>query len=265
MAQRRLGFWRRFAVTLVLPALRMWTRRTWRGQENLPPTGGIIIAANHLSHFDPLVLSHFVYKAGRWPQFLAKSSLFEIPVFGWLLRKVRQIPVYRGTADAARALDSAVVALRRGEGIIIYPEGTTTGEPDLWPMKGKTGVARLALSTGAPIVPVVMWGPQRLFDPRTRKLSLRPRIPVQALAGPPLDLSPWAGANPSPQALYEITDVVMTRLRELLGELRGEQPAPLWSPSKRARGAAARDGAAAVHDGVGVADAPSAGEPEGPA
>ena len=157
----------------------------------------MILVANHISHADPVVLAHYVYDAGRWPQFLAKESLFSGRVIGRLLRAVRQIPVRRGTTDAVKALDAAVDAVKAGDAVIIYVEGTTTKEPDLWPMRGKTGAARLWLATGAPVVPIVMWGPQQLFDPRTKKLRLRPRTPVTVVAGPPVDLSRWAGAAPS--------------------------------------------------------------------
>jgi 1-acyl-sn-glycerol-3-phosphate acyltransferase len=144
----------------------------------------VIFVANHVSQFDPLVLAHFIYDAGRWPRFLAKSGLFANPVLGHFFRQVHQIPVYRGTADAARALDHAVAAINAGHNVIIYPEGTTTREPNLWPMRGKTGAARLAVTTGAPVIPVTTWGAHRLFDPRTRRLRLRPLIPVTVVAGP---------------------------------------------------------------------------------
>jgi 1-acyl-sn-glycerol-3-phosphate acyltransferase len=225
VARRRLGFWRRFAVTIVKPVLLGWTKRTWSGLEHLPAEGGLIIAANHASEFDPLVLAPFVYDAGRWPQYLAKSSLFRIKVLGPLLRAVRQIPVYRGTADAAKSLGEAVEAVKAGDAVIIYPEGTTPKSGDLWPQRGKTGVARLYLQTGAPVVPVVTWGPHRIFDPRTRKLRIRPRVPVTIVAGPPVDLSKWAGAAPTAPTLYAITDEIMTVLRDMLAQVRGE-PAP---------------------------------------
>jgi 1-acyl-sn-glycerol-3-phosphate acyltransferase len=222
---KRLGFWRRVAVVLVKPPLWLLTRRSWRGGEHLPADGGLIVVATHISHADPLVVAHFVYDAGRWPQFLAKQSVFDVPGFGWLLRRWRQIPVRRGTVDAAKSLDAAVGAVKAGDAVVIYPEGTTTRDPELWPMKGRTGVARLWLSTGAPVVPVVTWGSQAIFDPRTRKLRLRPRTPVTVAAGPPIDLSGYRGAN-----LPEITDAVMMRLRDLLAEVRGEQPPPaLWT------------------------------------
>jgi len=218
------------AVVVVKPQLLLLTRRRWSGMEHIPATGGAILVANHMSHADPLVCAHYVYDAGRWPQFLAKASLFQVPVLGWLLRQVHRIPVYRGPVDAVKALEAAVAAVHRGEAVIIYPEGTITRQPDLWPMRGKTGVARLALATGAPVIPIVMWGPERLFDPRTKKLRLWPRAPVTVVAGPPIDLSRWAGATPANGVLHEMTDEIMLHLRDMLATIRGEEPPALFSP-----------------------------------
>ncbi|HKT04448.1 MAG TPA: lysophospholipid acyltransferase family protein [Rugosimonospora sp.] len=222
MARRRLGFWRRFAVCVIKPTMLVLTRRTWGGADNVPHEGGLILAVNHLSEFDPMVVSHYVYEAGRWPQFLAKSSLFQVPALGPFLRWVRQIPVYRGSADAAKALDAAAAAIKAGDAVIIYPEGTTPKAGELWPERGKTGVARLVLATGAPVVPLVTWGSQRLFDPRTRKLRLVPGTPVTVLAGPPVDLARWADAEPTAANLHAITEEIMDALRDLLSQARGE-------------------------------------------
>lgn len=229
----RLSIWQRFAVAVVKPPLTVMTRRDWSGMEHVPRSGGAILVANHMSHADPLICAHFVYDSGRWPQFLAKASVFDVPVIGWLLHRVRQIPVTRGTVDAVKALQAATAAIEAGDAVIFYPEGTTTKEPDLWPMKGKTGAARLALQTGAPVIPIVMWGPERLFDPRTKKIRLRPRTPVTVVAGPPVDLSKWAGAEPTTATLHEMTDEIMLRLRDILAEIRGGTPPELWSPSRR--------------------------------
>jgi 1-acyl-sn-glycerol-3-phosphate acyltransferase len=242
VARRRLGFWRRLAVGLIKPPLFVFTRHTWRGMEYIPGSGGAIFVSNHMSHADPLVIGHFVYDGGRWPQFLAKSSLFKVTVIGPFLAAVRQIPVHRGTADAAKALDAAVAAINAGDSVIIYPEGTTSREPDLWPMRGKTGVARLWLETGVPVIPIAMWGPQEIFDPRTRKLRLRWRTPVTVVAGPPIDLSKWAGAAPTTAVLNEITEAIMLRVRDMLAEIRGGTPPALYQPA-RARAASA-EGAA---------------------
>jgi 1-acyl-sn-glycerol-3-phosphate acyltransferase len=227
---RKLGFWPRFAVVVVKPLMMALTERDWRGMENIPRTGGIILAFNHVSHADPFTAAHYVYDSGRWPEFLAKEAVFRIPLVGRILYWCKQIPVHRGTVDAGKALDSAIAAVQKGECVVIYPEGTTTKEPDLWPMRGKTGVARLALATGAPVIPVGQFGMERLFDPRTKKL--RPwRTPVQVWARPPIDLSKWAGQEPTGAVVTEVTEEVMNHLRLIVGEMRGvENPPPVFSP-----------------------------------
>ncbi len=234
MERRRLGFWRRLAVATAKPPLTLMTRRDWRGMEHIPPHGGAIIVANHISEADPLTVAHFVYDAGRWPQFLAKSSLFHIPALGPFLKAVRQIPVYRGTVDAVRAVEAAIAAVKDGDAIIVYPEGTTPKDGDLVPRRGKTGVARLWLATGAPVIPVVCWGAQDIFDPRTRRMRIRPRIPIVVAAGPPLDLSPWVGAAATGQTLQEITEFIMVQLREMLA---GISPADAVRPDPTPGGA----------------------------
>jgi 1-acyl-sn-glycerol-3-phosphate acyltransferase len=233
VARRRLGFWRRFVVCLVVPVMTVWTRHTWSGQEKLPSSGGVILVPNHVSHFDPLVVAHYVYAAGRWPRFLGKASLWRVPVLGSLLRKVQQIPVERGSVEAVKSLDALIQALDEGGAVIIYPEGTTTREPDLWPMRGKTGAARLALVTGAPVIPIANWGAERVFDPRTKRLKFRPRTPVSVTAGKPVDLSRWAGETPGRAVLDQMTDAIMLDIRDLLTELREGDPPPLYDPQAR--------------------------------
>ena len=235
MARRRLGFWRRFVVCLVVPVMTVWTRHTWSGQEKLPSSGGVILVPNHVSHFDPLVVAHYVYAAGRWPRFLGKASLWQVPVLGPLLRKVQQIPVERGSVEAVKSLDVLIDALDQGGAVIIYPEGTTTREPDLWPMRGKTGAARLALVTGAPVIPLANWGAERVFDPRTNRLKFRPRTPVSVTAGKPVDLSRWAGETPTRAVLDQMTDAIMLEVRDLLTQLREGEPPPLYDPPARRR------------------------------
>jgi 1-acyl-sn-glycerol-3-phosphate acyltransferase len=233
VARPKLGFFQRFAVLLVLPQLQIWTRHTWSGQENIPAEGGVILVPNHVSHFDPLVVAHFIYRAGRWPRFLGKASLWKVPVLGPFLRKVQQIPVERGSVEAVKSLDALVDALHEGGAVVIYPEGTTTREPDLWPMRGKTGAARLALITGAPVIPIANWGAERVFDPRTRKLKLRPRMPVAVIAGKPTDLSRWEGEAPTRATLDQMTDAIMLDVRDLLSEIREGTPPPLYDPPAR--------------------------------
>ncbi|WP_217546773.1 1-acyl-sn-glycerol-3-phosphate acyltransferase [Streptomyces sp. GbtcB6] len=196
------------------------TKRNWSSLSHIPREGGCIIAVNHVSEFDPLVVWQCLRDAGRWPRFLTKSSLLEAPILGAFLHLLGCIPVYRGTDDAASVLAAAADAVQAGECLVIYPEGTTPKDGDLWPRQGKTGVARLFLATAAPVVPLVTWGPQKVFDPRTRKWHLRSRTPVTAVAGPPIDLSSWAGTEPTATSLDAITEQIMAALHDLLAELR---------------------------------------------
>jgi 1-acyl-sn-glycerol-3-phosphate acyltransferase len=214
------------AALLIRPPLVLFTRRDWRGLEHVPATGGVILAANHISHVDPLTLAHFViYGAHRVPRFMAKDTLFKgRGIVGSTMRGAHQIPVYRRTADASLALRDAVAALDAGECVIIYPEGTVTRDPDKWPMQGKTGVARLALLSGAPVVPVAQWGPQDLLDSYRRPgLRLLPRKTVSVLVGPPVDLSAYRDRELTADVLRAATGDVMRAITRLVEELRGQR------------------------------------------
>ena len=159
----RPNFWYRLCIVVIWPAAQLLTRRRRTGLENIPRTGGALVVANHVSVVDPLTVAQLVYDAGRLPHFLAKSTLFSAPVVGRLMRGTKQIPVQRNSAEAAGSLSAALDALRAGQIVIIYPEGTTTRDPDLWPMRARTGVARLALTCGVPVLPLTQWGPQEIL------------------------------------------------------------------------------------------------------
>ena len=225
--------WFRLLAFMVKPWLWALTKPRWRDMENIPRSGGVIIVANHVTVVDPLTLAHAMYDgARRLPRYLAKVELFKSPVIGWLLRKGGQIPVYRRTREAANSLRDAESAVAAGELVIIYPEGTCTRDPDLWPMASKTGVARLALACDAPVIPVAHWGAHRILGYKSKKPSLVPRKNVQAIAGKPFDMSPYRGKEPTNEVLREITDALMTEVKNLLGELREETPpAGFYVPS----------------------------------
>jgi 1-acyl-sn-glycerol-3-phosphate acyltransferase len=213
-------------ITVLRPLLMVFTRRDWRGTSHLPRTGGCVIAVNHVSEFDPLSAAHFVYDNGRWPRFLGKAEVFAVPVVGRVLRSAGQIPVYRQSDDAAKAFSAAVAAVRSGRCVVVYPEGTITREPGGWPMVGKTGAARIALSTGCPLVPVAQWGPQEILKPYDWRPRLLPRKLMQVRAGEPIDLSDLADDPITPELLKEATERVMAAITRLLEEIRGE-PAPV--------------------------------------
>jgi 1-acyl-sn-glycerol-3-phosphate acyltransferase len=233
-SRRPVGFWYRLAVALLRPPLRLFTRRDWRGTEHLGHDGqGMVVVTNHVSHVDPLTFAHFLYDSGRSPRFLAKAALFNVFFVGSVFRGAQQIPVYRESTDAARAYSDAVDAVRRGECVAIYPEATLTRDPDLWPMVGKTGAARIALATGAPVVPVAQWGAQFLLAPYGKRLHLLPRKVIHLLAGPPVDLSEFMGREVDSALLHAVTEKIMAAITEQLEILRGEQaPAARFDPRR---------------------------------
>ena len=124
--------WRGLTKIVVPPLLAAFTKHEWHGQDNIrniPSSSGVILAANHLSYADPLPLCLFTHRAGRYPVFLAKSSLFEIKGLGAVMRGTGQLPVYRGQSDAALVLRDVEQGLRDGACVIFYPEGTATRDP----------------------------------------------------------------------------------------------------------------------------------------
>jgi 1-acyl-sn-glycerol-3-phosphate acyltransferase len=222
VAQRvRVGFWYRLVVVVVKPLLRLFTIRDHRGQDNVPSSGGIIVVANHVSELDPLTVGEYLWDLRRPPRFLAKKELWRKAPLKWVMEGAHQIPVDRGTADAAKSLAAAVDALHAGECILVYPEGSATRDPELWPMKPRTGAARLALLSGAPVIPVAQWGPQRILPYKARKPKLLPRTKISVLAGPPVDMSSYVGKPVTAELLRDASTTIMRAVATLLVELRG--------------------------------------------
>jgi 1-acyl-sn-glycerol-3-phosphate acyltransferase len=199
------------------------TRRDWSGAEHLRQPGGFIAVGNHASNIDPLTFCHFVWDGGVVPRIMAKDSLWKVPVLGRVLTATEQIPVSRGTAAAGRSLEAAGRALADGECVVIFPEGTLTREPDLWPMQGKTGVARLALESRAPVVPIAQWGAHRLLGRYKKLLKPIPRKLVTVVAGPPVDLSDLYDVPHDAAVLREATERIMAAITHQLEEIRREQ------------------------------------------
>lgn len=230
-APRHLSAAYRFVRGLVRPPLIALTRRDWRGAQHLPRTGGFIAVGNHVSYLDPLTFSHFLLDNGCPPRFLGKQSVFDVPVLGRIITAAGQIPVHRESADAGRALGAAMAAVRAGECVAIYPEATLTRDPDLWPMTGKTGAARIALTTDCPVVPIAQWGAQRILPPYAKRPHLLPRATVHVWAGPPVDLSTFADRELTAATLEAATGAIMDAITGLLEGIRGEQaPATRWDP-----------------------------------
>lgn len=218
-----------------IPILSALTKRDWQGQSNIPQTGPAIVISNHMSYADVFFLAQFLYVNGRAPRFIGKRSVFNVPLIGRILHAAGQIPVDRETAQAGRALDSAIAAIGAGHVIGIYPEGTLTRDEGLWPMVAKTGAVRLAIITQAPVIPVAAWGPQKVLPRYSKRVRLWPRTKVTMHAGEALDLSPWYGKEEDQQALIEATAFIMKALTQMLEEIRGES-APQVPLDSRAAG-----------------------------
>lgn len=218
--------WTRFAESVLIPPIAVWFNWRFEGLEQIPREGPALIACNHISYFDPLGHGRFVEKAGRRPRYLAKSELYE----NWLLKRVltgaKQIKVVRGSGDHG-PIETALDALRRGELVVVYPEATITKNADYSPMEGKTGIARLSLASGVPVIPIAIWGSQHIWQ-RTGARSLKFGRPIWLKVGPPLDFSAYEDRPDDHDVRRTVTDAVMAELSMLVEDLRGRYP-KRWS------------------------------------
>lgn len=221
----------RLVIALVRPLLMVLTKRDWSGADNLPG-GGYVAVTNHYSYLEPLVFGHFLVDHGHSPHYLGKIEVFNVPVVGAILRAAEQIPVNRESDRAQDAYRSAVEAVRAGRCVAIYPEGSLTRDPGLWPMRGKTGAARVALETGCPVVPITTWGAADVIAPYGRRVRLFPRRTMVVRAGPPVDLEDLHGCEVTTEVLVEATRRIMAVLTSQLEEIRGERaPAERFDPT----------------------------------
>ncbi|MFI5841231.1 lysophospholipid acyltransferase family protein [Catenuloplanes sp. NPDC051500] len=193
--------------------------------------GPLILAANHISPVDPAVMMAACRVAGIAPRIMATGGVFRTPVVGSLMRASGQIRVDRRSATVARALDDAMAALRENSVVLIYPEGRIGLDPDLWPERGKTGAARLALATGAPVVPVAQWGGHELMPYDTADVganarallhAVRRRPVVRVAFGTPVDLGGLAADTPGDA--QRATDRIVDAITATLAPLRADEP-----------------------------------------
>lgn len=222
------------SIAIVKPALLALTKRDWVDTHKIPRRGGCVVVANHTSHLDPFTLSHLLYDGGgRLPHFLAKDGLFRIKGVGAILRNARQIPVARTTSEAGSAFAAAVEGVQKGYAVVFYPEGTITRDPGLWPMRGKTGAARVALESGAPVIPIAQWGAHQILYPYAKRPHLLPRKTIHAKVGDPVDLSEFEGKPITGELLHLATDRIMDAITALEEDIRGERaPAVRFDPRK---------------------------------
>ena len=197
------------------PWLRWGLHWTIEGAHNIPTSGPVVLASNHISYLDPLTLAWIADQRGRHVRYLAKAELFDKPVLGTLLRAAHQIPVRRGRTDAADALTMAVDALARGECIGVFPEGTIS--EDLEPMLAKSGTARLARRAGVGITPVGLWGTHRILT-KGRKPHWQWGVAQTAVVGETIVPGP-------DEHMKQTTDRMMAAVVECVARAREIYPA----------------------------------------
>lgn len=218
--QPKAGFWIRLCVIVLYPLDSLFFKIRWHHLDRMPEHGGVLVAVNHISQADTACMARLIWQSGRIPRFLIKSGVFEVPIVGRVMRGAGQLPVYRATDQASDSLRAAEQAVRDGQCVIIYPEGTITKNPDYSPMAGKTGVARLALACpDVPLLPIGQWGAHRTLG-RGGRFRPLPRHRHEASIGQPVDLSRFRDREPTSELLNEVTDVIMAAITAQVDQLR---------------------------------------------
>lgn len=225
-------FWL-FAI-FALPIMGLMVKFRIHDREKMPQSGAVVITPNHYSNIDPVVIGVATWYLGRLPRFMAKASILKVPVLGWILLKSGQIPVERGgSSRSSAALMAAKELVSKERAVIVYPEGSLTRDPDIWPMRGKSGAVRLALEFGIPVIPVAHWGTQNLMARYSKKINFFPRHTIDVKVGDPVDLSEFVDKPLDNKTLTAATTKVMDAITALLEDLRGEKaPATRWNPAE---------------------------------
>ncbi len=219
----KAGFWIRLCVAILYPLDSLLFKIRWHNLDRMPARGGVLVAVNHISVADTATMARMIWQSGRIPRFLIKSSVFSWPVVGRIMTGAGQIPVHRFSAQASDSLQAAEQALRAGECVIIYPEGTITSDPDYWPMQARTGVARLALACpDVPVLPVGQWGAHRTLR-RGGTFRPFPRHRHEAGIGEPVELAKYRDTEPTADILRQVTDEIMAAVTAQVERLRAHE------------------------------------------
>lgn len=243
--------WLTFCQIVMYPLSFLLGRKRIAGTANIQIEGGFLLVANHVSHLDPLYDSVAVRKAGRIPRFLAKASLWKVPVLGQALAHSEQIPVERAGAGAGQAsLELATETLRKGKVVLIYPEGTVTRDPGHWPMKPRPGAGALALSGDFPVIPVAHWGTNLVYDSYVegRKFHPFPRKDIHIVFGEPIDLTELRSRPVDARSIRDASLLIMTKVRDMVAEIRVETAPVEFYDLKKAERIAKRQADAAKAD-----------------
>jgi 1-acyl-sn-glycerol-3-phosphate acyltransferase len=205
-------------------------RFTLTGTENLPATGGAVVAINHTGYLDFTFagLPFYNLRPRRLIRFMAKQEVFDHGVTGPVMRKLRHIPVDR--SSGAASFDEAVERLRQGELVGVYPEATISRSFEL--KEFKSGAARMAIAAGVPIIPHIVWGAQRIWTKDHPRRMWRPRVPISVAVGEPIP----PAAPPA-----ELTATLRSRMQRLLERVQDDYgphpPGEFWVPERLGGGA----------------------------
>lgn len=235
--------WLTFCQVIMYPTSFLLGRKKIEGLQNIQREGGFLLVGNHISHIDPLYDSVAVRKSGRIPRFLAKASLWKVPVLGRALAGSDQIPVERGGAGAGQAsLELAEETLRQGRIVLVYPEGTVTRDPGHWPMKPRPGIGALALSGDFPVIPVAHWGTHQVYASYTkgRRFTPLPRKDIHIVFGEPIDMTELRSRPVDARSIRDASLLIMTVVRDMVAEIRGETPPAEFFDFKKAERLAKR-------------------------
>jgi 1-acyl-sn-glycerol-3-phosphate acyltransferase len=206
-------WWWRFGLAAIGTLTRAAFRLTYDGLDHIPDTGPALLACNHVSVLDPIIVAMAPSHRGRTVRFLAAEEFFHRPLVGWGLRRIKQIPIRRGASDWSALQDVAGV-IRRGALAGIFPEGQL-GEGPL--QRGRRGAARIALAGQVPVVPLAIWGTQRRWPKSGFRFTLPMRIPVATVLGP--TITPEGDARDQ-DAVRALTDGIMAGVQGCLDRAR---------------------------------------------
>ena len=203
---------------------------TVTGVEQLPATGGAVVAINHTSYFDFTFAGLPAYKQGlgRKVRFMAKKEVFDHKITGPIMRSLRHIEVDRDSGAAS--FSAAVAALKAGELVGVYPEATISRSFEI--KEFKSGGARMAIEAGVPIVPHIVWGAQRIWTKGHPKKLWQPKVPITVAVGEPIEPT-----LPAP----ELTQLLHSRMQHLLERVQDaygpHPPGEFWVPHRLGGGA----------------------------
>ena len=201
--------------------------------------GPLLFAANHIGDFDPFVIAVALYKVGVMPRIMATGGIISAPVAGALLERTGAIRVERGTELARHAVRITEVALVHGGHVVAYPEGRVGLTPDGWPERGRTGMARMALGMGVPVIPVSQWGAHEVLQygndwgklrTLVRAIVRRPHLQVHVGPPVPLDDLQMGRVGDANRARYRITAAIT---RGLVPLRAGEDDRPHYVDKTR--------------------------------